>query len=149
VAEVKQLTGLSTSLDVNLVTPKGVVAHQASDGLTAPGELGEFELLPGHVPLLAALKPGVLTIGEKSRTRYAVSSGYLRVDPTGSIEVLVEQAVLGTEVDVDKAKAELKDAEAELSKWGDKPTDGDWKVLVNRLAWAQARIDAAGRTAAH
>ena len=148
-AEVKQLTGLSTTLDVNLVTPKGVVAHTASDGLTAPGELGEFELLPGHVPLLAALKPGVLTIGEKSRTRYAVSSGYLRVDPTGSIEVLVEQAVLGGSVDVEKARADLKEAEAELAKWGDKPTDGDWKVVVNRVAWAQARIDAAALAGAH
>lgn len=148
-AEAKQLTGLSTTLDVNLVTPKGVVAHTASDGLTAPGELGEFELLPGHVPLLAALKPGVLTIGERTRTRYAVSSGYLRVDPSGSIEVLVEQAVLGGSVDVDKARADLKEAEADLAKWGDKPTDGDWKVVVNRVAWAQARIDAAALAGAH
>jgi F-type H+-transporting ATPase subunit epsilon len=145
-AEAKQLPGLSTSLDVNLVTPKGVVAHQAAQGLTAPGELGEFELLPGHVPFLAALKPGVLTISDKTRARYAVSSGYLRVDPTGAIEVLVEQAVLGGNVDVDKARAELKEAEAELSKWGDKPTDGDWKVVVNRVAWAQARLDAAAQS---
>jgi F0F1-type ATP synthase epsilon subunit len=85
----------------------------------------------------------VLTIGEKVKSRYAVSSGYLRIDPAGSIEVLVEQAVLGADVDVDVAKADLKTSEAELAKWGDKPTDGDWKNLVNRVAWAQARIDAA------
>lgn len=145
-AEAKQLPGLSTTLDVNLVTPKGVVAHQSAQGLTAPGELGEFELLPGHVPFLAALKPGVLTISDKTRARYAVSSGYLRVDPTGAIEVLVEQAVIGGSVDVEKARAELKEAEAELSKWGDKPTDGDWKVVVNRVAWAQARLDAAAQS---
>jgi F-type H+-transporting ATPase subunit epsilon len=144
-AEAKQLPGLSTTLDVNLVTPKGVVAHQSAQGLTAPGELGEFELLPGHVPFLAALKPGVLTISDKTRSRYAVSSGYLRVDPTGAIEVLVEQAVLGGSVDVEKARADLKEAEAELSKWGDKPTDGDWKVVVHRVAWAQARLDAAAQ----
>ena len=88
-------------------------------------------------------KPGVLTIGEKSRSRYAVSSGYLRIDPKGAIEVLVEQAVLGSDVDVDAAKADLKSSEAELAKWGDKPTDGDWKILVNKVAWAQARLDAA------
>ncbi len=146
-ADAKQLTGLSTTLGVNLVTPKGVVAHQDADGLTAPGELGEFELLPGHVPLLTALKPGVLTIGEKTRTRYAVSSGYLRVDPTGAVEVLVEQAMLGSEVDVAKARVDLKDAEAELVKWGDRPTDGDWQVLVNRVAWAHARLAAAGHAA--
>lgn len=131
-----------SSLDVNLVTPKGVVAHENTDGLTAPGELGEFELLPGHVPLLTSLRPGVLTIGDKNKVRYAVSSGYLRVDPSGSIEVLVEQAVLGSAVDVDAARADLKAGEAELAAWGDRPTDGDWKNLSNRVAWAQARIDA-------
>ncbi len=134
---------MATSLDVNVVTPKGVIAHEDSDALTAPGEEGEFELLPGHTPLLAALKPGVLTIGEKSKARYAVSSGYLRIDPKGAIEVLVEQAILGSNVDVDAAKADLKSSEAELAKWGDKPTDGDWKILVNKVAWAQARLDAA------
>jgi F-type H+-transporting ATPase subunit epsilon len=140
----KQLTGSSASLDVNLVTPKGVVAHEAASGLTAPGELGMFELLPGHIPLLAALKPGVLTIGGgKLRGRYAVSSGYLRVDPAGAVEVLVEQAVPHHEVDVEKAKADLRAAEVDLAAWGDKPTDGDWKNLINRVAWAQARIDVA------
>ncbi len=145
-AERKALPGagaLPTRLDIDLVTPRGVVAHQASDGLTAPGEEGEFELLPGHVPLLTALKPGVLTIGEKSPTRYAVSSGYLRVDPTGAVEVLVEQAILGTDVDTDAARADLKAAEAELSKWGDRPLDGDYKNLRQRADWATARLSAA------
>ena len=26
-------------------------------------------------------------------------------------------------------------------KWGDKPTDGEWQILQNRVAWAQARLD--------
>ena len=132
---------MAAELDINLVTPRGVVAHQAADGLTAPGELGEFELLPGHVPMLAALKPGVLTIGDRSKTRYAVSAGYLRIDPAGAIEVLVEQAVAAADVDTEAARADLRAAEAELAKWGDKPTDGDWQILLNRVAWAQARLD--------
>ena len=68
---------LGTILGVNLVTPKGVVAHTEADSVQAPGELGEFELLPGHIPLLTALKPGVLTVGTKARARYAVGAGYL------------------------------------------------------------------------
>ena len=80
---------------VNLVTPQGVVAHTDADSVQAPGELGEFELLPGHIPMLTALRPGVLTIGTKARARYAVSTGYLRVDPAGAVEILVEQARAG------------------------------------------------------
>lgn len=132
---------LPTFLGVNLITPRGVVAHADTDAVTAPGELGEFELLPGHVPMLTALKPGVLTIGEKTPSRYAVSNGYLRVDPEGSVEILVEQAAPAPEVDLEKARKELREAEAELAKWGDKPTDGDWQNLMHRVQWAQACID--------
>jgi F-type H+-transporting ATPase subunit epsilon len=148
-AQAKQLPGTVASgqLEVDLVTPRGVVAHTATDGVTAPGEEGEFELLAGHVPLLVALKPGVLTIGDKSRTRYAVSSGYLRVDPSGRVEVLVEQAMLGSDVDTDTARAEQKAADAELAKWGDKPLDGDYKNLRARTDWAAARLAAAGASA--
>jgi F-type H+-transporting ATPase subunit epsilon len=131
----------STILAVNLVTPKGVVAHTDANSVRAPGELGEFELLPGHVPLLTALKPGVLTIG--GRTRYAVGPGYLRVDPAGHVEILVEQALAQEQIDVDGARGELKTAEAELGKWGDRPQDGDYANLVARAGWARAQLDAA------
>ncbi|HEX5058379.1 MAG TPA: ATP synthase F1 subunit epsilon [Kofleriaceae bacterium] len=130
-------------LAVNLVTPKGVVAHTDTDSVQAPGELGEFELLPGHVPMLTALKPGVLTVGSKQRARYAVSTGYLRIDPQGAVEILVEQAQPATEVDPEAARSDLKTAETELAKWGDKAQDGDYQNLVARAGWAKARLDAA------
>jgi F-type H+-transporting ATPase subunit epsilon len=133
--------GLSTILAVNLVTPRGVVAHTNADSVQAPGELGEFELLPGHVPLLTALRSGVLTIGTKAKARYAVSTGYLRVDPTGEVEILVEQAMPSADVDAEAARKDLAAAEAELAKWGDRPHDGDYLTLQQRAGWARARID--------
>src|SRR5436190_3291872 len=134
--------GLPTNLAVNLVTPRGIVAHTDADSVQAPGELGEFELLPGHVPMLTALKAGVLTIGTKARARYAVSTGYLRVDPNGAVEILVEQALPAKDVDAEAAKKDLAAAEAELAKWGDKPQDGDYTSLVQRAGYARAQIDA-------
>ena len=134
--------GLSTILGVNLVTPRGIVAHTDADSVQAPGELGEFELLPGHIPMLTALRPGVLTIGTKLRARYAVSSGYLRVDPTGAVEILVEQAMPAGDVDPEAAKKDLVAAEAELAKWGDRPLDGDYVNVQHRVGWARARLDA-------
>jgi ATP synthase F1 epsilon subunit len=136
--------GLSTILAVNLVTPRGVVAHTDADSVQAPGELGEFELLPGHIPMLTALRPGVLTIGTKARARYAVSSGYLRVDPSGAVEILVEQAMPTADIDADAAKRDLATAEAELARWGDRPLDGDYVNTRHRAGWARARLDAAG-----
>lgn len=136
---------LPTFLAVNLVSPRGVIAHADTDSLQAPGDQGDFELLPGHVPMLAALKAGVLTIGTKSRARYAVSTGYLRIDPQGAVEILVERAKPANEIDATAAGSELKVAEAELAKWGDKPQDGDYENLVARVGWAQAQISAAAQ----
>ena len=137
----------SAFLAVNLVTPKGVVAHQDTDSVQAPGELGEFQLLPGHVPLLTALKPGVLTIGSKASSVYAVSSGYLRVDPQGAVEILVEQALPAMEIDAEVARKDAANAQAELAKWGDKAQDGEYANLVARAGWAQAQVSAVGRAA--
>jgi F0F1-type ATP synthase epsilon subunit len=91
--------------------------------------------------MLTALKPGVLTIGTKARARYAVGAGYLRVDPSGAVEILVEQAQPAKDVDAEAAKKDLASAEAELAKWGDKPLDGDYVNLQARAGWARARID--------
>ena len=135
-------SGFPTFLGVNLVTPRGVVAHTEADSVQAPGELGEFELLPGHIPMLTAIRPGVLTIGTKARARYAVSSGYLRVDPTGAVEILVEQAMATVEIAAEGAKKDLAAAEAELAKWGDRPLDGDYVNMQQRAGWARARLDA-------
>jgi ATP synthase F1 epsilon subunit len=136
------MSELSKILKVNVVTPRGVVAHTDADSVQAPGELGEFELLPGHIPMLTALKPGVLTIGTKAKAKYAVSTGYLRVDPSGAVEILIEQALPAKEVDSDAANKDLATAEADLAKWGDKPQDGDYQNLKTRIGWAKARLDA-------
>ncbi len=137
---------LGTILAVNLVTPRGVVAHTDADSVQAPGELGEFELLPGHIPMLTALRAGVLTIGgsikASGRARYAVGPGYLRVDPAGTVEILVEQAVPAKDVDAETARKDLAAAEGELAKWGDRPQDGDYANLQARASWARARIEA-------
>ena len=44
---------------------------------------------------MTSLKAGVLTIGTKTKARYAVGAGYLRVDPSGAVEILIEQAHAG------------------------------------------------------
>ena len=53
---------------------------------------------------------------EKARQRFAVSSGYLRVDLSGAVEILVEQAMPTVEIDAEAAKKDLAAAEAELAK---------------------------------
>ena len=57
-------------------TPSGSVLETSITELTAPGVLGEFGILTGHIPILSAVRPGVMTyfVGDK-KTFLAVGVG--------------------------------------------------------------------------
>ena len=133
------------ALRVAVVTPRGPVIDQQTDGVTAPGQLGEFEVLPGHVPFLTQLHPGVLILGDKQPHQvFAVSSGFLEVEPGGEVQVLVEQAVAAGDVDAAAAKAAVDELAPKLKEWKG-ALDGDYKNLKARHDWAQAQLDARAR----
>ena len=132
------------ALAVSLVTPRGPVAAEETDAVTAPGKLGEFEVLPGHVPFLTELHPGVLVLGEREQHVFAVSSGFLEVEPDGTVLVLVEQAVAAGAVDLEQAKAQLAELAPKLKDWKG-AIDAEFKNLKARHDWAQAQVDARAR----
>ncbi len=75
---------------------------------------GEFGIMNGHAPLLAALVPAPLRVKAGGQEyRFAVSSGLLRVDKSG-VTVLAQEAIPAEEVDVASVRsriAKLADAE--------------------------------------
>src|SRR5262245_60844726 len=67
-------------LALTILTPKGQVLAQAVDELTAPGTLGEFGVLPGHIPFLTGVRAGVLSYKDQGeRHVLAVGQGYCQV----------------------------------------------------------------------
>jgi len=66
------------SLRLSIVTPARALVETDADSVVAPGSEGEFGVLPGHAPLLAALKAGVVrySAGSASR-RVAISAAAL------------------------------------------------------------------------
>jgi F-type H+-transporting ATPase subunit epsilon len=139
-------TAAATRLTVSLVTPRGSLASRPVDEVIAPGVEGEFGVLPGHVAFISALKPGVLVLRNGAeREVFAVGPGYLQVSAGGTTRILVQDAQTGGDVDVEEARADRAAAEEQLKALtsGDaKP--GDLASAQGRLAWAQARLDAAG-----
>src|SRR5262245_27690524 len=146
---------------LSVTTPRGALVDTDVDELTAPGELGEFGVLPGHVPLMSALKPGVLWYKGKERSGIlAVGQGFLQVAPLPQADdrapghgldrvlVLVDQALTARDVDRARAEKDLAAADRELAAWSGE-LDGAHQALVERRGWAQARLDAADRVSAH
>jgi F-type H+-transporting ATPase subunit epsilon len=88
--------------------------------VVVPGLEGDFAVLPGHAPVISALRPGVVvvTLPDASRTRIFVKGGFAEVDPQ-HLTVLAERALDVEAMDAGTIAAELAAAEAELAAAGD------------------------------
>ena len=87
-----------------------------------PGADGLFGVLPGHVPIITELKPGVVTVQvDNTVDRYFVSSGFAFVHPDSSTEVCALEAVNVSELDADAIRVGLEGAKSSLAS----ASDGD------------------------
>jgi len=137
--------GIPGKLSVTVVTPVGSLLSHDADEVVAPGSEGEVGVLPGHVPFLTVLKPGVLRVRSAKETQImAVGRGFLEVG-IGGVKVLVDQAKWSSDIDVAGAKQELAKLEEELKELAHAQDVevGAVERLTARRDWAQARIDAA------
>ncbi|HEY5827321.1 MAG: F0F1 ATP synthase subunit epsilon [Hyphomicrobiaceae bacterium] len=123
-----------------LVTPERMALSQDATQVLVPGVEGEFTVLPGHAPVISALRPGVIevTLAESGETeRIFVKGGFAEVD-ADRVTVLAERAMAVDQMSADVVTAELERAEAELAAAADD---------ASRLAAASAveRLRAMGR----
>jgi len=103
-----------------LVTPERMALSEDVTEVVVPGVEGEFTVLPGHAPVISALRPGVIQVAlaDASKTRIFVKGGFAEVD-AGHLTVLAERALPVDEMDAVVVVAELEAAEAELAAAGD------------------------------
>ena len=122
-----------------LVTPERMALSEDVAQVVVPGVEGEFTVLPGHAPVISALRPGVIEVALPDAQQDAhLRQGRLRrgrrrpPDRAGRARHRVEA------MDAAVIAAELETAEAELAAAGDD---------ASRLAAASAveRLRALGR----
>ncbi|CAH1176008.1 unnamed protein product [Phaedon cochleariae] len=82
-----------------------------------PSFSGSFGILPAHVPTLAVLKPGVVSVYEDSGNvnKIFVSSGTVTINDDSSVQILAEEAHPVANIDVGTARDILSKAQSELS----------------------------------
>jgi F-type H+-transporting ATPase subunit epsilon len=111
---------MADKLLLEIVTPEKKVLSQQVDIVMAPGEEGEFGVLPNHIPFLSKLKVGELRFRVGASTRYvAVMGGFAEVLPD-QVTILATAAEEATEIDVIRAKAARERAERRLSEAKDR-----------------------------
>jgi F-type H+-transporting ATPase subunit epsilon len=83
----------------DLVSPAKLVFAGNVTQVDVPGVEGDFGVLAGHAPMVATLKPGVMTVFARGGTqRFVVFGGFAEISPTG-MTVLAEVSVPLAEAD--------------------------------------------------
>ena len=79
---------------LEIVTPKTTVFSGDVTSLTVPGELGSFQVLVNHAPILSSLSNGIIKIVDAngSETRYTTSGGFAEVH-NNKASIIVENVV--------------------------------------------------------
>ncbi len=126
------------TVQVNIVTPDGPVYDSEVAMVIAKTVSGEIGVLPGHIPLVAPLAIGAVTLKKEdgSQEVVAVSGGFIEVRPE-QISILAPSAELAANIDVARAKEAMARAEERLQK---KQDDIDFKRAELALKRAINRI---------
>ena len=105
-----------TAFHLELVSPEKLLFSGSVNDVLVPGTEGEFVVMAGHMPVMTALRPGIVDIGdaEGKHTRIFVRGGFADVTNT-SLTLLAETAIPVAELDTAKLDQEIKDASEDVA----------------------------------
>jgi len=135
------------TLHLELVTPKERVYRGDVRSVTVPAWKGDMGVLPGHAPMIVALRGGVISVREGGAETEAlfVPGGFAEITPT-RVTVLADEATPVAQLSRADAEQRINEAEkalADLNAEGTTPEKREAamaRVLSSRamLAAAQA-----------
>jgi F-type H+-transporting ATPase subunit epsilon len=105
-----------TTFHFSLVSPEKLAFSGDVDQVDIPGVEGDFGVLAGHAPVVAAIRPGILTvISSGVREKIIVLGGIAEVSDKG-LTVLAEVATSLEELDRAKFADQISEMEAKLKE---------------------------------
>ena len=119
---------------LEIVTPRKMLFSGDVISFSAPGEVGSFQVLVNHAPLLSAVKIGEVKLEDTGgqQMRFATSGGFVEV-LSNRVVMLAETAERVDEIDVTRAEAAKTRAEERVQKFSD-----DIDIERAKLALARA-----------
>jgi F-type H+-transporting ATPase subunit epsilon len=135
------------TFSVSLVTPDGAAYEGEAVMLIVPGADGEIGVLARHAPLIATLKAGSTRVhlgeGDERVREYATGPGFFKVEEDRAI-ALVDDAILADDIDAERARNQLEEAQAELEKIERGESDADRWQIEQRIRHAENQLSTAG-----
>lgn len=132
---------MAADFALSVVAPDREVVSTKAVSIVAPGVDGYFGVWAGHVPVVSALKPGILEYLDSANVRHHVyvGGGFVQVG-AGSVTVLADEARYANDLDISEAEAALEEARRVLR--GEESTMTQPEAMME-LDRATARVKAA------
>ena len=125
-------------LQLAVVTAEGESFSGEVDAIVAPGEVGEFTVLPSHARLITTLSPGILRLEQNGdSTSLVLTGGFLEVSDN-RVTVLADAAEHDDAIDLERAESALARAEELIA---DAPAGIDLERAMSSLRRARVRVN--------
>lgn len=133
------------TFQLEFVSPEKLLLSRPVEMALIPAAEGEMGVLPGHAPMIVALRGGVITVTEGGQVteRLFVAGGFAEVTPT-RVTILADEATpLGQ---LSRAEAEQRIAECEkaFAAAAAEGTPEAREAAMAKLLAARAMLEAAG-----
>jgi F-type H+-transporting ATPase subunit epsilon len=141
----------SDKIQLEIVTPRGRALDVVADEVTAPSVDGEFGVMPGHLPLLAALRTGIVTYRQGGDTKKcAVGPGFAEAGPN-KVSILTDEFVQREQIDPVIVRKELAEVQQQIAQIEAKPLDTSdeeadeaMELLIQKENWLAAQLELYG-----
>ena len=129
-----------STFNLTVVSAEYKIFSGSVKSIQASGIEGELGILAGHIPLLTAIKPGIvkITLENGNEEVIYVSGGFLEVQPN-IVTVLADVAIRGNELDSERILAAKKRAEDNIREHH---SDANYELLTAKLSKELAKLRA-------
>lgn len=106
---------MAREFTLSIVAPDREVATESVVSVVAPGQEGYFGVQAGHLPMIVALRPGLLEyLDSRNQRQYVyLGGGFAEVRPD-RMTILADEASKATELTVETAELDLDRARKAL-----------------------------------
>ena len=125
---------MAGNMKVSIVTPEEAMWEGEAELVIARSPEGEFGIMRGHIPFLAALVPGLVTVIEGgSRKQYIVPGGFL--EASGPVDdyhviVLADDAEEDDNIDAAEAIRKIEQAQKERDEDVDQHAEAKMRAAM-------------------
>lgn len=111
---------MAETVEFELVSPQKLLKSQPVDMVVVPCAEGDIGVLPGHTPLIATVRPGVVDIHEDGKVaeRIFVAGGFVEVTEA-RCTLLAEEAIAIADINRADVEERLKAANKALEDAAD------------------------------